>query len=313
MAYVGLQEQIDKNNRKSILLLIAFPVLLLLMVFMIAVVINGDSPTFTDDFISIIPFVFIGVVVWFLIAYLFNTQMINLTTHSETLTRKDNMRVYNLTENLCMSVGMTMPKLRIINSNGLNAFASGINEKSYTVTLTSGIIESLDDEELEGVIAHELTHIRNKDVRLLIISIIFVGIFSYTMQIAFRALFNGGGSSRRNGKNDKGGKVYILLAILAITALAYFFSFLFKMALSRKREYLADSGAVEMTKNPEGLARALEKIAKNSIISEVKNKDVQQMYIEHSSENSDDFFTGLNGIFATHPPIEKRIAFLRNI
>ena len=306
MKYVGIQEQINSNNRKSFFLLLGFPILVLTAVFAVIFFLSysdENSQNFQNSieiFIPMVPIILIIVGVWFLIAYFFNASMINRTAGSQSLSRKDNMRVYNLTENLCMSVGMKMPMLRIIESDGLNAFASGINEKTYTVTLTRGIINSLNDQELEGVIAHELMHIRNKDVRLLIVSIIFVGIFSFFVQVAFRSFLYGG---RRRRKND--GKAMIVILIVA--AVAYLLSILFKFALSRKREYLADTGAAQMTKNPDALASALRKISNNYKIDEVKSDDVKQMFIENKSSS---FLSSIGGLFATHPPVEKRIEIL---
>ena len=165
------------------------------------------------------------------------------------------------------------------------------------------MLDTLNDEELEGVIAHELAHIRNKDVRLLIISIIFVGILSFIVSLLFRLLLYWGGN-RDNKKSD--GKV--LLLALAIAAVVYLLSILFKFALSRKREYLADAGAVEMTKNSHALASALRKISGNSEVDSVKSDDMKQMFIENSPKAG--FFSAIGGLFATHPPIEKRIAIL---
>lgn len=193
-------------------------------------------------FMEFAPFVLIAISVWFIIAFLFQKHMIKMATKAHTLKRKDNMRVYNLVENLCMSKGMKMPKVNVIETDALNAFASGITENSYTVTLTQGIMDKLEDDELEGVIAHELMHIRNKDVRLLIISIIFVGIISFIIQVAFRSVLYGGRGS--NKKTD--GR--LMLIVLAVSLLAYLFTVMFKFALSRKREYMADAGAAEMTK-----------------------------------------------------------------
>ena len=125
------------------------------------------------------------VLIWFLIAFWANTSIIKAATGAKPLDRRENKRVYNLVENLCMANGMKTPKINIINDDSLNAFASGINDRTYTVTLSKGIIQKLNDEELEAVIAHELTHIRNRDVRLLIVSIVFVGIFSMLTQMHF--------------------------------------------------------------------------------------------------------------------------------
>lgn len=261
-----------------------------------------------NNFIRTIPFILIGVAVWFAIAFTMHSRLISLATKSRSLSRKENMTIYNLTENLCMSVGMKMPKLYVIESSALNAFASGINEKTYAVTLTRGIIEALDEKELEGVIAHELTHIRNQDVRLLIVSIIFVGIFGFLVEILFRSVIWGGGGRRRDDKTDP----RIMIVALVIAVIVYFLSVLFKFALSRKREYLADAGAVEMTKDPMSMASALRKISRNYEV-ETKTDDVKSMFIQHGKSKKKNFFSSISGLFATHPPIERRIKILEQL
>ena len=304
MQYLGIRQQIARNNTKSILFLLAFPLLILVGVYVVLYVLSEQNIEQTNtQFLSIIPTVLIGVAIWFFISYFFHTQMIQSATHSRPLERRENMRVYNLTENLCMSVGMTMPKLYIIESDALNAFASGINEKTFAVTLTRGIINTLNDEELEGVIAHELTHIRNRDVRLLIVTIVFVGIFATIADFALRILLNGSMSSSRNRKNDKGGGALVLLIILLVAGAIYFLSILFKLALSRSREYMADAGAVELTRNSLALASALKKISGHSTIREVQNDEVKELFIDYKVQ-------GFFSLFATHPPIEKRIQVL---
>lgn len=305
MTYIGLNEQIRRNNARSALILACFPLLILAGVYAFFFFTIGREhlDLVNSRFLTTIPFIAGGVIVWFLIAWFANASLIRMATQSRPLERKENMRVYNLTENLCMSIGMTMPQLFIIDSPALNAFASGIDQKSFSVTLTSGIIDHLNDEELQGVIAHELTHIRNRDVRLLVISIIFVGILSFVVQILFRSILYGGG--RRRSKDDDNKLVLIALVIAAV---AYLLSILFKFALSRKREYLADAGAVEMTRNTKAMASALRKISGHSEVDSVKSDDVKQMFIEHKAELS-----GISGLFATHPPIEKRIAVLEQM
>ena len=306
MQYLGIQQQITRNNTKSVLFLLAFPLLILVGVYVVLYVLSDQDIEQTNtQFLSVVPIVLAGVGIWFVISYLFHTQMIQMATHSKPLERRNNKRVYNLTENLCMSVGMSMPKLYIIESDALNAFASGINEKTFAVTLTRGIINRLNDEELEGVIAHELTHIRNRDVRLLIVTIVFVGIFATIADLALRMLLNGGGNmfSSRNRKNDKGGGAMLLLIILLVAGAIYFLSILFKLALSRSREYMADAGAVELTHNSMALANALRKISGHSTLKEVGNDEVKELFIDYKAE-------GFFSLFATHPPIEKRIQVL---
>jgi len=316
MKYIGLQRQIQRNNFNSFLLLISFPALLLGMFYIIIYFFaknntseySGDNYTASIDnntmFFSVVPFILISVGVWFLIAWAGHSTLIRLATGAKPLDRMESKRVYNLVENLCISKGMKMPKINIINDDSLNAFASGIDEKSYSITLSTGIINKLNDEELEGVIAHELTHIRNRDTRVLIISIIFVGIFAFLAEVAFRSLRFAG----RGKKDSKGGGAIILIAII-VTALAYLISMLLRFGISRKREYLADAGASEMTKKPYALASALKKISADPYIEAVENRDVAQLFIDNpqvSNRKSGSW----DNLFSTHPPIEKRIGLL---
>ena len=307
MKYIGVQTQQRRNNFKSLLLLFMFPVLIIGLVFLFFVITNAlnEESYFSagEATLHALPYVVIAVTLWFFVAYFINTMMINNATHSVSLERRENKRVYNLVENLCMANGMDMPKVNVIEDQSLNAFASGINKKTYTVTLTRGIINTLDDLELEGVIAHELTHIRNRDVRLLIVSIVFVGIFTVIAQMAMRMTYYSSFRSKSNNKNGASTLV-ILLIVAALGVIGYVFSLLIRLSISRKREYMADAGGAEMTKNPRALASALRKISRNSEIQGVKREDIAQLYIEHKAKG---MFAGL---FATHPSIESRIAVL---
>jgi heat shock protein HtpX len=314
MKYIGLSRQIQRNNTYSILLLIAFPLLLLGMFYVIIWVVveknNLDGPSYermpepNSIFLSVIPFVLIGVAIWFLLAWALHATLIRSATGGKPLERMENKRVYNLLENLCISQGMKMPKLYIIEDDSLNAFASGIDERTFAISLSRGIIDKLDDEELEGVIAHELTHIRNRDVRLLIISIIFVGIFSFLAELAFRSLhFSGGG--KKNGK----GSGAIILIMIVVTAVVYFISLLLRFGISQKREYLADAGAADITKKPYALASALKKISGDPLIEAVESRDVAQLFIDNPKPSAHKSISWDN-LFATHPPIEKRIKLL---
>jgi len=307
MKYLGIQTQQRRNNFKSILLLFMFPALLIGLVYLFFVIIHSQDPqnqiSAGQATLEALPIVIIATTIWFIIAYFINTAMIRNATHAAPLERKDNKRVYNLVENLCMASGMDMPKVNVIEDNSLNAFASGINKNTYTVTLTRGIINKLDDQELEGVIAHELTHIRNRDVRLLVVSIIFVGIFTMIAQIATRMAFFGSMGRSNNNRNGAGALI-MLLIVAVLGVLGYTFSLLIRLAISRKREYMADAGAAQMTKNPLALASALRKISRNPVIENVRREDIAQLYIEHKAQGA------FSGLFATHPPIEKRIAVL---
>ena len=311
MEYFGLQSQINSNNFKSVLLLIAFPVLLLGLVWLFFYFTNYYANEYTqpslenvnNGFLQTFPFVTTGVVIWFLIAWFSHSAMIRKATGAKPLERKDNKRVYNLTENLCISRGLKTPNLFIIEDDSLNAYASGLSEKTFAISLSRGIIDKLNDDELETVIAHELTHIINRDVRLLIISIIFVGIFAFITEIAFRSVLYGGGRKKDNG---------FILVILVLGIFGLVLSSLFRFSLSRKREYLADAGAAELTKNPLALASALKKISADPWIEAVKREDIAQMFIDHPTKKKEEnsLITFFNSIFATHPPIEKRIKIL---
>lgn len=306
MKYVGLQTQIWKNNFRSVLLLIMFPLVFYALVFVFYFLFDffqeedviGDP---VQSSLRTLPVVTVLVGLWFIIAWFSHSKMINRATGSKPLERTENKRVYNLVENICMSVGQPMPKVNIIEDDSLNAFASGINNKSYTISLSRGIIDKLDDDELEGVIAHELTHIRNRDVRLLIVSIVFVGIFAFVTQALLRTFMYGGG--RRNNKNGAALAIIMLLA-----AVGWLLSNLFRFALSRKREYMADAGAAELTHKPGALASALRKVSSDARIEAVTRQDVAQMFIENPGEKKKK--VSFSSMFATHPPIEDRIQIL---
>jgi len=309
MGYAGLQNQIWRNNTRSVLLLVMFPLVFFLLTWLFFFFIslqqeNLSIEIINRNFLYTIPWITIGVTIWFIVAWFSHSAMIRAATDSRPLQRNENKRVYNLVENLCISTGMSMPAINIIEDDSLNAFASGIDKKSYTVSLSRGIIDKLDDQELEAVIGHELTHIRNKDVRLLIISIVFVGIFAFVSESLLRSMRFGS-----LGRGKKGGGSGIIIA-LVLAVVGYFLASLFRFAISRKREYLADAGSAELTKRPLALASALRKISADPTIEAVKRKDVAQLFIENPGVRDDkrSFSPGI--LFSTHPPIKKRIEIL---
>jgi heat shock protein HtpX len=318
--YVGLQTQIWRNNSKSTLLLLAFPLEILGILWILIFSFNkyaNENPEpieyVNQEFLLMVPYVFIGVGIWFFIAWFSHSAMIRRSTGSKSLERKENMRVYNLVENLCMSRGMKTPKIYVIEDSSLNAFASGLSTRTYAISLSRGIIDKLDDDELEAVIAHELSHIINKDVRLLIISIIFVGIFSFFFEMVVRSTFRSGSRSRSSSSSSsgkKGGAGALILIIIGLAIVAYLLSLLLRFAISRKREYMADAGAAELTKNPNALASALRKISEDPWIEAVKRDDVAQMFIEHPTKKKGTIMKFLTGFFASHPPIKDRIEVL---
>lgn len=312
MGAFGLQTHIWNNNLKSVLLLAGFPFLLLVLLYGLSVgyvgltqaVEPGEGLALALQYmLRIWPFAFIGAGLWFVIASFSYQSIIDASVGAKGLSRKEAPELYNLLENLCVSRGLTMPALNIIETPALNAFASGLSDKSYKVTVTRGLIDALDRDEIEAVLAHELTHIMNRDVRLLIISVIFVGIFSFIGELVFRSMFHSGvrigGHSRSRKGDSRGGGILILVAV-ALIVIAYLMALVIRFSLSQKREYLADAGAVELTRNPDAMIGALQKISGRSQID--APNDVQQMMVENTQ--------AFAGIFATHPPIDKRIKAL---
>ena len=309
MAAVGLQTHIWANNTRSTLLLIGFPVMLTLVLFGLELVLMGfgflpnSGGTLGQDIglavsmlAGTIPLAVVVALIWFAIAWFGNQAMIDVMTGARKVERRDEPQLYNLLENLAISRGLQTPTLRIIDSDSLNAFASGIREGHYSVTVTRGLIAALDRDEVEAVLAHELTHVINKDVRTMIIASIFAGIISVVCQLVFRGLFY-----VRSGKDNKNAGPLILIGFL-IAAVGYVFAIVIRMMLSRTREFVADAGSVELTKNPDAMISALRKVSGRSKLQ--APDDVQGLFLDNEREGFTD------ALFATHPPIEKRIAAL---
>lgn len=298
----GLNTYIWNNNLKSIVLLCAFPFLFFLMDFCFFAILEAMNNPNADlvqagltGLTQTWSYIIMGVGLWFVIAYFFHGAMIRAATHAEPLTRAQAPELYNLLENLCISRGIPMPALYLMDTPAMNAFASGIDRKSYSITVTRGLLENLDEREVQAVLGHELTHIMNADVRLLIVSVIFVGILSFLSQMAVRNLAYG----RRS--RDQGLAIFIGMIILAI---GYVLAILIRFALSRRREFMADAGSVALTKDPQAMISALQKISGHAEVEDVPS-EVKSMFIDNPAS-----FTSL---FATHPSIEDRIDALRRL
>ena len=314
MGAFGLQTHIWNNNLKSVLLLLGFPVLLIILTYGLFLLYAGladyQNPFLWagDALIHAWPYAIVAAGIWFAIAYAFYQNMIDAATGAHAIERSQEPKLYNLLENLCISRGIKTPALRIMETDALNAFATGLHEGQYSVTVTRGLMNTLNEAEIEAVLAHELTHIRNKDVRLLVIAVIFVGIFSFIGEVTFRGLLRGGGgavrsssSSRRSSGSGGGGAGLAIIVALVLIAVAYALAMVIRFSLSRRREYLADAGSVELTKNPDAMISALQKISGNADIK--APAEVREMFIENPHAD-------FAGMFATHPPIEKRIEAL---
>ena len=254
------------------------------------------------------PWATLGTVIWIAIAYKFHQKMIDAITGGHEVSRAEEPRLYNLLENLCISRGIPTPKLKIIDDVALNAFATGLNEKQYSITVTTGLQQALTDAEMEAVLGHELTHIRNGDVRMLVIALVIAGVVSFFGEMIFRIMFNSSGgyrssssgssSSGSSGKKGGGAGLAILIAI-ALIVIAWILAIVIRFALSRSREFLADAGAVELTKNPDAMIMALRKIEGRGELPRA-NSAVMEMCIDNPR-------TDFTDIFATHPSIDKRV------
>ena len=318
MAAYGLYTHIQSNRRRSIALLIGLFVLVYVLVFagaLLAEALTVEAPldyllrAAEYDFIKAFPFATAGAIVWILIAYRFHQSMIDAVTGARPVDRREEPRLYNILENLCISRGIPMPTLRIAEDDALNAFATGLNQKQYSITVTRGLINALNDQELEAVLGHELTHIRNGDVRMMVIAVVIAGVISFFGELIFRLFFQsafyGGFGGRRRGGGDgdrKGGAGIAIIIAIALIVVAWLLSIVIRFALSRQREYLADAGSVELTKNPDAMITALRKIENRGELHAATSA-VMEMCLDNPRE-------GFSNIFDTHPSVDARVAAL---
>jgi heat shock protein HtpX len=330
---LGLTTYRSNNNIKSILLLLAFPGLLLALLGGIFFVFGLFAVHSQDRFAAVDPFHGLGIqsvlgtgtpadlalsaivawwpivfgiaAVWILIGYFFNDAIIHMATGAKPVSRAEAPKLYNILENLCISRGLKTPPLYIIDTDVMNAYASGIDERSYAITVTRGLLDQLNSDEIEAVLAHELTHIIDRDCRLLIVTIVFTGMLSFLAQMSWRSLRI---ASFSRGRSRGGGAVVVMMIVAAIAlVIGYVLALMLRLALSRRRELLADAGSVDITKNPDALISALLKISKNADVPHVPS-EVRQMFIENPPSAFD-----LGGLFATHPPIAQRIRVLEEL
>ncbi|MGA8651089.1 MAG: M48 family metallopeptidase [Xanthobacteraceae bacterium] len=313
MAAYGLYSHIQSNRRRSIALLIGLFFLIYVLVYAGALVaealsIDADLNTLMqrawNDLISAAPLATIGTALWVVIAYFFHQSMIDAVTGARDVTRPEEPRLYNLLENLCISRGITMPRLKIMESEALNAFATGMNQRQYAVTVTSGLLGRLNDAEIEAVLGHELTHIRNGDVRMMVVAVVIAGVVSFVAELVFRLWFYNGFSFRSSRSDDRrgGGAGIAILIAIGLLVLAYVLSFVIRLALSRSREYLADAGSVELTKNPDAMIAALRKIEGRGELPGATSA-VMEMCVDNPRQ-------GFGELFDTHPSVESRVAAL---
>jgi heat shock protein HtpX len=329
MAAYGLYTHIASNKFRSMLLLAGLFVLVYVMVYagaLIAeVVINSGAPVdyylmaAARDLVTAFPYATGGAVLWIVIAYFFHQSIVDAVTGGVDVTRQQQPRLYNLLENLCISRGIPMPKLEIIESDARNAYATGLNQRQYAITVTTGLLNALNDQEIEAVLGHELTHIRNGDVQMMVIAVIIAGVVGFFAELFFRSFTNfgyyggyGGGrswsssssssSSDGDRKSSGGGAIVVIIIAVALIALAWLLSQLVRLALSRSRELLADAGSVELTKNPDAMISALRKIENRGELPGATSA-VMELCLDNPRE-------GFSDLFATHPSVDARVQAL---
>lgn len=328
MAAYGLYTHIASNKFRSMLLLAGLFMLVYVLVYagaLIAeVVINGNgtvayylSRAFAD-LLKAAPFATVAAIAWITIAYFFHQSMIDAVTGGHDVARQEQPRLYNLLENLCISRGITMPKLKITESPALNAFAAGLNPRQYSITVTTGLLDALNDKEIEAVLGHELTHIKNGDVQLMVVAVIIAGVVGFFGELFFRLFTNlnwssgsggswssGSSSSSRSSssssdsKSSGGGAIIVIIIAIVLLVVAWLLSQVVKLALSRSREYLADAGSVELTKNPDSMISALRKIENRGELPGATSA-VMELCVDNPRE-------GFADLFATHPSVQSRV------
>src|SRR5437870_761776 len=329
MAAYGLYTHIASNKFRSMLLLAGLFLLIYVLVYAGALIaevaINSDASVdyylraASRDLIAAFPYATGAAALWIVIAYFFHQNMIDAVTGGESVTRQQQPRLYNLLENLCISRGIPMPKLKVMDSPALNAFAAGLNRRQYSVTVTTGLLQALNDQEIEAVLGHELTHIRNGDVQLMVVAVIIAGVVGFFGELFFRMFTNlswnsSGGSwsssssrsssssSDSDSKGSGGGAIVVVIIAIALIVLAWLLSQVVKLALSRSRELLADAGSVELTKNPDAMISALRKIENRGELPGATSA-VMELCVDNPRE-------GFADLFATHPSVDSRVKAL---
>ncbi|HLG82298.1 MAG TPA: M48 family metallopeptidase [Bradyrhizobium sp.] len=330
MAAYGLYTHIAANKTRSTILLAGLFLLVYVIVYAGALIIEvvNDAGAPADyylraalrDLIRSLPLSTGAAALWIVIAYFFHQKIIDAVTGGTDVTRQEQPRLYNLLENLCISRGIPMPKLKLVDSEALNAYATGLNPKQYAVTVTTGLLNTLNDQEMEAVLGHELTHIKNGDVQMMVIAVVIAGVVGFFAELLFRVFFNGwgwssggsswsrssGSSSSDSGSSDRkssgGGAILIIILAVVLIVLAWALSQLVRLALSRSREYLADAGSVELTKNPDAMISALRKIEGRGELPGATSA-VMELCLDNPRE-------GFADLFATHPSVEARVQAL---
>jgi heat shock protein HtpX len=293
-------DQIESNKRRSIFFLGVFLVFVILLGWVFSKAFN--SP--------IILYLAVGIsVVQAFVSYYSGDKIALSISGANEIEKKDNTRLWNSVENLCITAGIPMPRVYIINDPAPNAFATGRDPKHASIAVTSGLLDTMTDSELAGVLAHEISHINNYDIRLMTIVVVLVGVVTLLSNFFLRSRMFGFG---RRDNNSGDGQLQLIFLVIAIVAsiLAPIGAVLIQLSISRKREFLADSSGVSLTRYPDGLASALEKISQYKAPMIKASGSTSHLYISNPLGAKESY---LSKIFSTHPPIEERIALLKKM
>ncbi len=308
MDVIGLQSEIRKNKTKSIILILLFPTIIFFLIFVITKIVWETDPF--NESLKILSILGPVMIIWLVITLVFHQKLLFKFSWAKTITRKENPKIYNIVENLCISKGLPVPKIGILEDNSLNAFAVGRKPGNSRIVFSKGLIEKLNKEEIEAVAAHELTHIINKDWLLMAITILFIWIVGTLWEILLRFIY------LNNSWNSKKNKLSTILFLLwiGLIVLWYLFFPVIKLAISRKREFLADFGSVQLTKNNEAMINALKKISDDPLIESIDKKSVASMFIYRPLKKPiSSFEKFFKSFFSTHPDINNRIEILKKI
>ncbi|MCA6070288.1 MAG: M48 family metallopeptidase [Endomicrobium sp.] len=329
MAKITTYDFIESNTRKTVWLMILFPISLAAIVYLGILFVSLTQAVNISDSVAqlsiltianqtaiyVLPVVTAIAILWILISYYAGQNFILSIAGAVKLTKQNAPEVVNIVENIAITAGLPIPRVYSVNDEGLNAFATGRDPEHSCIVLTKGIINKLEVPELEGVIAHEIAHIGNRDIRLMLIMIVCISFATVAAEMLLRFALT---TRTNNSKNNRAVGIQALLFVLAVSLYMYGYLVapLIKLAVSRTREFQADATAALITRNPNGLISALEKISGNSMVKKLSDKQTMSpMCIANplTAKKQKSFFAKVSGLFATHPPIEDRIKALQTM
>ena len=297
---MNVYSQISSNKTKTWVLMVGFIAVFLLLSWLL-----GEATGYGSGFVM---GAFVLALVMNIGSYFYGDQIVLLMSQAKAANRKDHFDFFTVAENLSVAAGISQPKLYVIEDTAMNAFATGRDPQHAVLVATTGILSRLDRRELEGVVAHELSHIKNFDIRLLLVVAVLVGTLAFLADWFLRSLWWGG----KRDRNNRGGSGITLLIGVFLAILTPILAQIIQLAISRQREYLADASGAYLTRYPEGLAKALEKLGQDREVLEAATNATAHLYITNPFKGKD-FGAWFAGLFNTHPPIEERIKRLRNM